>query len=227
MSHSRPEFDKLKELGIELTNPIEAVELFESALADYCCAPYAISTDSCTHALELIWRYLGLKELSCPCHTYPSVPMTALKLGLKLRWSEMHWTSDYEFPDTKIIDASTNLSEQLYQKPGAFYALSFQAKKRLPIGRGGMILTDDMEAYEWFKRVSWDGRDRSRPWKEQQIEHIGYHYYMPPEDAARGLILLNDIQKSPECFPQALVSWKDYPNLRKMPIFQENGLVQD
>lgn len=220
MNQTRPEFEKLKEIGIEIDNPIEAVDLFEAAVADYCSAPYAISTDSCTHALELIWRYLEVKEVTCPCHTYPSVPMTVLKLGLKLHWSELQWTADYQFPGSNVVDASTHFCEQLYQKTGAFYALSFQAKKRLPIGRGGMILTDNPKAYEWLKRASWDGRDRSRPWKSQQINQLGHHYYMPPEDAARGLALLNEIQKSPESFPERLVSWSDYPDLRQMPVFK-------
>lgn len=227
MNDSRPEFEELKKLGVEIDNPIEAVDLFENAVADYCSAPYAVSTDSCTHALELIWRYLGVKEVTCPCHTYPSVPMTVLKLGLKLHWADIDWSADYEFPNSSVVDASTNFSEQLYQRPGHFYALSFQAKKRLPIGRGGMILTDDPKAYEWFKRASWDGRDRSRPWKKQNLDQIGYHYYMPPEDAARGLALLAEIQKAPEAYPQELVGREDYPDLRQMPVFQLNGLVQD
>jgi dTDP-4-amino-4,6-dideoxygalactose transaminase len=220
MNRTRHEFEMLKGIGIEVNNPIDAVEIFEKSVASYCSAPYAISTDSCTHALELIWRYLKPREVTCPRHTYPSVPMTLLKIGTPLNWTDLQWCGDYEFPNLPVVDASTNFSEDLYKKPGTFYALSFQAKKRLPIGRGGMILTDDLKAYEWFKRASWDGRDRSRPWKEQSLEYLGYHYYMPPEDAARGLVLLKEMQKSPQTNPQALVTWEDYPDLSLMPIFQ-------
>ena len=36
--------------------------------------------------------------------------------------------------------------------------LSFHIKKQLPIGKGGMILTDDQQAVEWFKKARYEGR---------------------------------------------------------------------
>ena len=32
-------------------------------------------------------------------------------------------------------------------------------KKKIPIGRGGAILTNDKKAYQWLKMARYDGRD--------------------------------------------------------------------
>ncbi len=42
--------------------------------------------------------------------------------------------------------------------PKSYMALSFHIKKQLPIGKGGMVLTDDKKAYEWFKKARYEGR---------------------------------------------------------------------
>ena len=43
-------------------NPFEIVRMFEETVADYCGAPYAVSTDNCTDALLICCEYLGVKE---------------------------------------------------------------------------------------------------------------------------------------------------------------------
>ena len=35
--------------------------------------------------------------------------------------------------------------------------------------------------------MSYDGRDPQIPWRSQNIENLGYHYYMNPEIAEIGL----------------------------------------
>ena len=55
-----------------------------------------------------------------------------------------------------------------------------------------MILTDDIEAYEWLRRARHDGRSPGTPYIQDDIEIPGWHYYMTPEDAARGILLLQN-----------------------------------
>ena len=81
----------------------------------------------------------------------------------------------------------------MYVGNDAIQVVSFQLKKRVPIGRGGMILTDDKEAYEWFKYMSYDGRDLKKYYMDDDFEMIGYHMYMIPEDAARGIMLMDSV----------------------------------
>jgi dTDP-4-amino-4,6-dideoxygalactose transaminase len=90
---------------------------------------------------------------------------------------------------------------------GSFCCLSFHSKKQLPIGRGGMILTDNLEAVEWFKMARFDGRHECAL-KDDTYGMIGWNCYMTPEQAARGLTLLNLIPKNNPDMP-----YEDYPDL--------------
>jgi dTDP-4-amino-4,6-dideoxygalactose transaminase len=65
--------------------------------------------------------------------------------------------------------------------------VSFQYRKHLSLGRGGIILTDDKESANILKKMSYDGRLPDVPWREQNIDTMGYHYYMTPETAELGL----------------------------------------
>jgi dTDP-4-amino-4,6-dideoxygalactose transaminase len=100
--------------------------------------------------------------------------------------------------------------------------LSFQFKKHLPIGRGGMILLDNIDQYNRLQRLSYDGRDRKLSWPKDTIYEAGYHYYMTPEDAARGIDLFFQLKDQPR-LPASIThpqSYKDYNNLTLHPYFQ-------
>ena len=66
--------------------------------------------------------------------------------------------------------------------------------------------------------MSYDGRLPDVPWRAQDIETYGYHYYMTPETAELGLSKLDDaIKTEPKKW-----SVEDWPDLSKMKVFQEN-----
>ena len=73
-----------------------------------------------------------------------------------------------------------------------------------------MILCDKKEEYDWLKLASYDGRDLNTPYdSEGHVKMNGWHYYMTPEDAARGLILMNRIPK----VNKDIGGWENYPDL--------------
>jgi dTDP-4-amino-4,6-dideoxygalactose transaminase len=74
-------------------------------------------------------------------------------------------------------------------KNNTFTCLSFHFKKLLPIGRGGMILTDNKDAAEWLKAARYDGRNSYlyNDILKTNVDILGYHMYMTPEMAARGI----------------------------------------
>ena len=72
--------------------------------------------------------------------------------------------------------------------PGYFQCLSFHYAKHIPIGRGGMILTDNKKARDWFRLMRNDGR-REIPKEQDEVRMLGWNFYMTPEQAARGLAL--------------------------------------
>ena len=45
-----------------LHNPYKIVKMFEEEVAHYTGAPYAVSVNSCTNALFLACKYIGVKD---------------------------------------------------------------------------------------------------------------------------------------------------------------------
>ena len=195
---------------------MKAVEDFEKTIASFYNAPYAIATDCCTHAIELCLRYLQSNDVSCPNHTYLSVPMTFIKLGLRWTFTNDTWKDYYYIGNTNIVDAAVYWKQNGYIN-NTFMCLSFQYKKHLNVGRGGMILLDNIVAYDTISKMRYDGRQNNIPWAEQNIDIVGYHYYMTPETAKVGLSKLEDaINTEPK-------KWvvTDWPDLTEMDIFKK------
>ena len=191
------------------------VSEFESKVAEYFGSAYAVATDSCTHGIELCLRYEKHTEVTVPTRTYVSVPNLASKLNIKLLWDDKEWKDYYYLGDTNIIDAAVLWKENSYI-PGTYMCLSFQFQKHLSLGRGGMILLDNKESADILKKMSYDGRIPGVPWRDQDIDTIGYHYYMTPETAQLGL------DKLPEAIakPPRQWEWTDWPDLRNMKVFK-------
>lgn len=96
-------------------------------------------------------------------------------------------------------------------------SISFQYQKHLSLGRGGVILTDNLDAATQLKKMSYDGRLPNIPWRNQNIDTYGYHYYMTPETATLGL---EKLQKAIETPPKQWVI-TDWPDLTQMNIFKK------
>jgi len=192
----------------------DTVRDFENQIADFFGCPYAVAVDSCTHGVELSLRYTNAKRIYVPERTYPSIPFLARKLNISLAWKDEEW-KDYYYLTKNVIDAAV-LWEMNSYISDTFMSVSFQYKKHLNVGRGGIILTDNKEAAIQLKKMSYDGRLPTSPWRGQNIDTMGYHYYMTPETAAMGLEKLEEaINTAPKEW-----SYSDYPDLTKMDIFK-------
>jgi dTDP-4-amino-4,6-dideoxygalactose transaminase len=181
-------------MPIKKHNPYKIVQMFEEEIALYTNAPYAVSIDSCTNALFLCCKYLEAEEVTIPSKTYLSVPMSIIQSGAQLRFDKRsesnHWTGIYQLKPYPIYDAAKRLTSNMYI-PGTFMCLSFHIKKNLGIGKGGMILTDNKEAVDWFKKARYEGRSE-KYYKEDNISSLGWNMYMTPQEAAQGLCLLQN-----------------------------------
>jgi DegT/DnrJ/EryC1/StrS aminotransferase family len=215
-SWRRPEPQLLREAGIEFEDPREIVTLFEQKLARFSGSNYAVLTDTCSHALFLSLKYRGVsQEVKIPQNTYVSVPMQIYHAGAFPRGHSVHWSGEYRLGDTDIIDAAGRFRPNMYPGGKALQCLSFQIKKRIPIGKGGAILTNDAEAYNWLKLSSYDGRNLATPYDSPaHIEMLGWHYYMTPEDAARGILLMQKVIEIGDF--SDVMSWQNYPNWTQM-----------
>lgn len=195
----------------------KTVREFETEIARFYDAPYAVAVDCCTHAVELCLRYTKPQHsIGIPTNTYISIPFLANKLGLDMHWLDLHWEKYYTIEGTDIIDAAVCFERNAYI-PLSFMCLSFQFKKPLGLGRGGAILCHYESDYIALKKMAYDGRIDDEPWGNQAIDTIGYHYYMTPETAQMGL------DKLPVVANQEWRKWsyKDYPYLPDLPVFNK------
>ena len=201
-----------------MRNPFEIVAWFEEAIAEYTGAPYAISTTSCTEAIFLCCKYLGVEEqkITIPKRTYLSVPQSILQAGANLEFEDLDWEGIYQLKPLPIYDSAKRLTSGMYKK-GSYMCLSFHHKKHLKIGKGGMILTDDKEAVERIKRLRYEGRSIGIPYHEDLIKEGGWNMYITPEQAARGLVLLSDFPKN----TQDQIEDPPYRDLTTFEIFNK------
>lgn len=192
----------------------EKVIEFEKLIANFYGAPYAVAVDCCTHAIELCLRLTKPEKVTCPTHTYLSIPMTFEKLGISWEFVDNDWKDYYYIGHTNIIDGAVYWKQNGYV-PGTKMCLSFQFKKHLNLGRGGMILLDNEEEAMLLRKMRYDGRNDDKPWAEQDVDTMGYHYYMTPETAQTGIFRFCAAEvKEPRKW-----SYQDYPDISKMKVF--------
>lgn len=203
----------------------QVVRQFERSICDFVGAPFGVAVESGTAALFLSLQYhVKVKGFSgpvkIPARTYPSVPCSIINAGLPVEFETKEWAGVYELEPLKIIDAALRFKKGMYQA-GTMLCLSFHAKKHLPIGRGGMILTDNPKADEWLKLARFDGREEV-PLPESQLPIVGWNMYMTPEQAARGLMLFQAFKDAPDLNSKC----QGYPDLSKVAAYKPKGNAQ-
>lgn len=202
-------------------NPHEITRNFEAAIADYTGAPYCVCVDNQSNALSMALTYIGVKgkEITIPSNTYPSVPTEIILAGGKVKFNKKHkalrplnkieqnhfklafpgqnikeikiLTGEYQLDPTNIWDSALLFTANMH-KPGRIQCLSFTGQwKTLKTSKGGAILTDSKEAYNWFKRFRFSGR-RECSYFEDTFDFLsgGKNYYMPHVLASIGLQMI-------------------------------------
>jgi dTDP-4-amino-4,6-dideoxygalactose transaminase len=194
-------------------NPYKIVTMFEEEIAEYTGAPYAVALDNCTDALFLCCTYLNVGDVTIPKKTYLSVPQAVMASGGKVSFDDTEWQGLYQLKPYPIYDSARRFTSGMYI-PNTFMCLSFHPKKILKMRKGGMILTDSKEAYDWFKKARHEGRDEI-PYTQDNIKFMGWNMYMTPPDAADGLWLMSSIPKHNED------TIEDYPDLRRNDLYKD------
>lgn len=210
----------------ELTfqNNHDFITVFENRLSEFTGAPFVILTDRCTNAIFLALKYLKLKnrkvldfnykKITIPKRTYLSVPKAIIMSGFKVDFECLEWNEKYQLKGTPVYDCAVGFKPNMY-RTGEIQCISFGQKKALKINKGGAILTDDIKMYDFLKRMSHDGRDGSIPASieitQNSLDLIGYHMNMTPEEAAKGILQLN--QLSSKEIEDNLGSYINYPDI--------------
>jgi len=196
----------------------DVVSTFENKVSEFFNSKYAVAVDSCTHGLELCLRYTNETKINIPKRTYLSVPFLAEKIGLEREWRDENCENYYtiNYGSKRIIDAAVLWEKNSYI-PNTFMCISFQYQKHLSLGRGGIILMDNEVDYISLKKMSYDGRLPNVPWRNQDIDTVGFHYYMTPETAQLGL---DKLQMAIDTSPRQWIV-TDWPDLTEMKIFKK------
>ena len=209
-------------MNYEINDPWDWVDIFENTVAQYVGSKYAIACDSNSNAIRLLLHYLDIKnkEIEIPARTYVSVPNQIILSGNTPKFVDKEWDGIYELGDTNIIDAATSFQHGMYNEyQDSYMVLSFHTKKIVNIGKGGMILTNDETFEKWARPMIYDGRDKRQLYKDNEFSCVGWHMYMTPEEAARGMSILhsNKIQLQ----NKTVGGSSTYMDLRDQPIFKQ------
>lgn len=195
---------------------------FENELAIYTGAKYAVAVDNASNAIFLSLMYIGVKDLTIeiPSHTYPSVPCEIIHAGAKVKFltSSPYLTGAYQLSPTAVWDSALRFTHSMYIH-GSLMCLSFTGPyKHLKLGKGGAILTNSLQARDWLRRTRFSGR-REINYHEDHFDQLGWNFYMMPEIAARGLLLIKqfyDVNGNPKSNSDLSLP---YPDLSKFPIY--------
>jgi dTDP-4-amino-4,6-dideoxygalactose transaminase len=200
-----------------MQNPFKVVEDFEEAIAEYCGSKYAVAVDSCTNALTLCCDYFKVKEVTIPKFTYVSVPQSIILAGGKVAFKDYEWqeTGRYRLEPYHIWDSARLCTMDMHQF-GEYECLSLHWGKTFNLGQGGVILHDNAEAQEYFKKARWDGRTAGKAPKDDEITMIGRHCPMSPRDAADALTRLHFLPKHNAPLPYEA----GYADLSKFKVFK-------
>jgi dTDP-4-amino-4,6-dideoxygalactose transaminase len=214
-----------------MKNVYDVTNEFEKKLSEYTGAPYVVTVDNMSNALFLTLYYekniikrLDHDFIQIPNRTYPSVPCEIIHAGLKVEFDKVKGKTiqgAYQLKPSRVIDSALRFTADMYI-PETHMCVSFTGPyKHFKLSKGGAILTDDAKAYRWFKRARYSGR-RECSYHDDHFDMIGWNFYMMPELAARGLLLMNQFydMKGEKTHQQDLTL--AYPDLSKFEIYTKN-----
>jgi FkbM family methyltransferase len=220
---AKPKNVKLRKPGTLSSSVYDVTKSFEERLAEYTGAPYAVTIDNQSNALFLALYYEKItgKTIKIPSRTYPSVPCEIIHAGGKVEFEPVYGSTlkgPYQLSPTNVWDSALRFTNDMYI-PETHMCLSFTGPyKHLKLGKGGAILTDDFEAYKWFKRARYSGRNEVS-YHDDNFDMLGWNFYMMPEIASRGLLLMNQFYNMDGTPKHNEDLELPYPDLSKFDIY--------
>jgi len=205
-------------------------EEFEEKLSDYTGAPYVVTLDNMSNAIFLALYYENYVKrsiengiITIPSRTYPSVPCEIIHAGLKVNFEEVQGKTIkgiYQLKGSNVWDSALRFTSDMYI-PNQHICISFTGPyKHFKLSKGGAILTDSLEAYLWFKRARYSGR-RECSYHDDNFDMLGWNFYMMPELAARGVLLMNQFYNLDGTKKKNEDLELPYPDLSKFEIYSK------
>lgn len=211
------------------TGIYKITEEFEEKLAHYTGARFAVTLDNMSNGLFLALYYeyriknRTEKVITIPSRTYPSVPCEIIHAGLKVKFDYIEGKTikgAYQLKGSNVWDSALRFTADMYI-PNTHMCVSFTGPyKHFKLSKGGAILTDDHEAYLWFKRARYSGR-REMSYHDDNLDMLGWNFYMMPELAARGILLMNQFYNIDGSKKQNADLELPYPDLSKFDVYKQ------
>lgn len=204
-------------------------EEFEEKLGQYTGAKYVVTVDNMSNGLFLSLYYENKvknrteETITIPSRTYPSVPCEIIHAGLKVDFEPVEGKTikgAYQLKGSNVWDSALTFTADMY-KENTHMCVSFTGPyKHFKLSKGGAILTDDYDAYLWFKRARYSGR-REMSYHDDHFDMIGWNFYMMPELAARGVLLMNQFYDTNGNKKHNEDLELPYPDLSKFKIYTQ------
>jgi dTDP-4-amino-4,6-dideoxygalactose transaminase len=203
---------------------------FEKELGRYTGAPYVITLDNMSNALFLALYYeknitktITGDTITIPNRTYPSVPCEIIHSGLKVDFDLVDGRTikgAYQLKGSNVWDSALRFTADMYI-PKTHMCVSFTGPyKHFKLSKGGAILTDSHDAYLWFKRARYSGR-RECSYHDDNLDMLGWNFYMMPELATRGMLLMNQFYNIDGTKKRNEDLELPYPDLSKFEIYRK------
>ena len=205
-------------------NPHKVTASFEEAICDYTGAPYCVCVDNESNALFLALTYDNVKgkTISIPSNTYMSVPCEIIHAGGKVYFYDKGktLTGSYLLVGSHVIDSALKFTADMYYE-GSYMCCSFTGPyKHLKLGKGGCILTDNEDAYKWFKKARFSGRNECS-YHDDNFTMLGWNFYMNPMVAELGLLLIQQFYNLDGTKKHNEPLTLPYPDLSKFKIYTD------
>lgn len=176
-------------------------------------------------------RDLYLPNVEIPRRTYIGVPMSIIHAGGRPTFRDEDWSGAYQLKPLPVWDSARRFHRDMWEEAFAegvveyeraglngefpYICVSFHWSKTLGIEQGGAILHGNNEADKWLRMARFDGRQEGANPAEQTDWILGYHAYMSPETAAKGLMKLGLLTGHEPDLPNS-----NYPDLSTMELFR-------
>lgn len=158
---------------------------FEQRFAEYVGAKYAVSVNSATNAIFLMFLNKNL-TVDVPSMIPPVVLNALITSGNKINFvDDVNWIGGsytlHEFEDFKIIDSAQRVDLRQFEieaNENDLMFFSFYPTKPVGSSDGGIIVSNDKEKIDYLRMLSFNGMSFAENNWDRKICMPGYKFYM-------------------------------------------------
>ncbi len=132
----------------------EITDIFEKEICKFTNCKYSILFSNPYDCIFLSLKYFGIEEeISIPSRVdsliIDSIKRSRCSVSFHDKFTGGKWEGIYQLKPTPIWDSTSRFTKNMYIKD-TIQVISFQSDKIVPIGKGGAVLTDNIDIYKWM-----------------------------------------------------------------------------